>query len=149
MSGALTHSPSHIVVYLLEDAGLASLPSSGNDWPAFNARGTDTPDNQIVVSGTSPEKKGRIQVSGVTVEHYGIQFKVRATDYETAWAKIEAIKNQVETSVKRKSLTVDASTYLIHAFARRSGPIYLGLEPEETARDLFTANYVVSIVQTS
>ena len=147
MSGSLTHSPADVIRYLLIDLSLGTLPSASGDWPIIANRELDSPDNLITVFDTAGLRNGRV-ADGEVQEHEGFQIRVRAGTQTVGQAKINAIKQAIDNSVLNKSVVIGASTYIVYAISRRSGPFYLGQDVETSKRIVFTINAVVALRQT-
>ena len=148
MSGSLSHSPADIIQQLLIDLSLATDPVDSGSWPVFSANEPDSPDSLIVIYDTAGLTFGRIQRSGETCEHKGIQISVRGTDSEAAFNKIEAIATALDETVNKNYPTIGSSSYIVYSVNRQSGPIAAGREPG-TNRMLFTLNATVVLNQLS
>jgi len=147
MSTRLSHTPADIIRWLLIDLGVGTEPEDEGDWPIYAGNEPNLPDPLIIVYDTSGITQGRIQRTGETVEHHGIQFQIRGVDYPTTWTKADELRQVIDEQVKYSKLTVDDSKYTIHAITRQSGPIALGKE-QGTHRFLFTLNAIVSLCET-
>jgi len=151
MSGALTHSIAAIMQQVIVDLSLADLPSAAqtsSDYPIFYGTLPDNPDDSILVSGTAGTSDGRNMIDGGQAQHHGFTVLVRSSNYATAFSKANAIKQSLDTTVERTSVTVASSVYRVQSVSTRPGPISLGKE-ELTKRELFTVNATVDLTQTT
>ena len=126
---------------------MAVQPSAGPAalWPAYIGRmpdGKQTATNLIVVYDTEPRQDGRLMRTGERIEHPGLQFRVRAVDYLTGHKKLAIIAAALDV-IKRQTVTVDGTAYLIHAIKRIGGIIQLGTD--EVGREGFTFNATATI----
>lgn len=146
LAAALTHSPADIIGALLVSLGLGTDPEAAGSWPVNVSNEPTDPDSCITVYDTSGRTEGRFQTSGETQEHQGIQIRVRAADHATAWTKIHAILNTIDTGVYDEIVAVESESYLVHNVTRTGGVLSLGKE-DSSDRRLFTLNAIVSVRQ--
>jgi len=127
--------------YLIAEL-IVSLPSLESDWPIYKASLPDVIDNACAIYDTTPRIETRLRVSYPTT-HYGLQIKIRATNYETGKAKIKAILALLETTQNEViTLGDDLCIYKIVCLSNMSGVISLGQEVGTTKRRyLFTLNF--------
>lgn len=149
MPGLLTHPPADITRYLLISLGEGVLPSAGGSWPVYAAQTPNSPDNMVVVLGTSNTHQGRTHYDGEVQERHGVQILVRCITYPVGSTKANAIGIALDQDVYDTAIVIGSSTYNVHAFSRTSGPIDLGKETPDSKRDLFSINATVSLRQTS
>lgn len=155
MSGSLSHMPSDIILQLLVDKGDGTLPSANGIWPVFSTREPDKPDSIITIYDTTSKLEGRDHTSGEMVEHYGIQFRIRAADPNDGWRKANAIKTTIDTNTLRTVVSIAdttgtaTSSYRIQAITRTSGILSLGKEQSgKVKRNIFTINAIAAILET-
>jgi hypothetical protein len=144
----LTNSPADVLRWLIVQLGLGTNPDDDGSWPVYDSNEPSSPDDLIVVYDTAGEIQGREHHSGRSLEHYGAQIQVRGSSKAVAWAKVDALVQSLEESVKNTLVTVSTLTYIIHAVTRRSGPMLLGREPA-TSRVLYSLNVVFTVSQVS
>lgn len=155
MSGSLNHSPAHVIRDLLVTLGLGTDPDDGGSWPIFVSREPNTPDSVITLYDTASRMQGRRMVNGITVEHYGIQVRVRDAGPTGAWVKANALAVALDQTIALDDVTVEdtdgtgSSTYKVYTVSRVSGPLSLGKETPTSKRNLFTINAVAAIRQTA
>jgi len=79
MPGTLTHSPSDIVRQLLVNLALGVDPTTDetSDWPIYESREPDLPDDCITVYNTADKLQGRTMTDGETQGQEGIQVRIR------------------------------------------------------------------------
>jgi len=146
---ATQHSPAHILHQAFIDDAVGVDPSTDADWQAFiNALPDDDSfrHNALCVRDTTGILDGRIQGTGETVEHPGIQIRIRGVDFETARAKAASIATVVDGWI-RKAVTVGGTNYTIQAFTRTGAILALGNEEQDRhRRSHFTVNGIVTIL---
>ena len=143
-SDDLQHSPCYIVDSYLIAEEIVSLPSSSGSWPLHKSSMPDDIDNACAIYDTTPLVDTRISKSYPNT-HYGLQIKVRASDYETGKAKADAIFALLET-VQNSSVEFDDYEYEIRTARPATGVIALGQEYQSTKRRyLFTINFISTI----
>ena len=104
----------------------------------------DDIDNACAIYDTTPLVDTRISKSYPNT-HYGLQIKIRASDYETGKAKANAIFALLET-VQNSSVEFDDYEYEIRTVRPATGVIPLGQEYQTTKRRyLFTVNFISTI----
>jgi len=137
----LAFSPCYIIgAYLIAEA-IVSLPSLESGWPIYTSSLPDVINNACAIYDTTPRLETRIRISYPTT-HYGLQIKIRASNYETGKAKIKAILALLETVKNEIIILDDLETYRIVCFSNMSGIISLGQEVGTTKRRyLFTLNF--------
>lgn len=141
---------------MLVDLGMGFLASSYKEWMVYATVEPDnpnTPDNIITVYGTSGQLDGRFQIDGEVQEHYGIMIRVRANHPRTGYQKIKAIALKLDQEVNAAVVSIPDETgtgvtlYTVHCATRTSSMLSLGKDRENSGRDLFTINYLMSITQ--
>ena len=134
-----------IADYIINDAAKMTSPNVSGDWPLYISSmpdGNDVPDNCGAIYDTTDLKDGR-QMNGPVIRHYGIQLRIRSTDYQTGWIKIEDISSDLD--ILSSEYTVSSIVYTIQNVSRTSPIVALGMEPGTTRRFHFTMNYLVTI----
>jgi len=151
MAGSLAEDPALIMLNMLDDLSLAGYPDDGqtdSDWPMFVGVFPDNPDQAILLTNTAGVDKGRFMVGGEHQEDYGVTISVRAAKQSTAFDKAKAIKDALNETVLRTSVTIGSNVYEVQAVTTTPGPIYAGKE-EASQRKIFTVNAVVDVRQTA
>ncbi len=148
MSGALTHPPSKVLRQALVDAGAGTLPADEGSWPISASQERNKPDAVITVFDTASRLDGRTMPDGVMQEHYGIQVKVRDSDFQQAYTKASEIQDILDSTFNYTGVTVDSSAYVLEAVTRTGGILSLGKEPG-SKRNMMTINAVAAIRQTT
>lgn len=153
MAGALTHSPARVVAKLLVDMGQASdgTAASPGTWPAFWGKERDTPDECMTLRDTAPREHARDAWPGGYLQDEGVQLRVRSRTHAVGWAKGSAVLEALN-SVAHQTVTVTdpgqpARSYDVWTVDRQGGLIHLGKETPTSARDVFTANLLVTVRQ--
>lgn len=152
---SLQNSPADIVRWLMIANGWGSDPTildgSGNPtgaWPIYAGAEPSSPDNVITLYDTAPTMEGRIQYTGEQVHHWGIQARVRATDYTTGWAMAQLIHDRWSQSLHTQYVTIGSTQYCVHSVSG-SRIQSLGKDAPSTKRSLFTVNATVMLVSVS
>lgn len=146
----MNHSPADICRRLLIGLGQLTDPlpwetGVGLAWPGFVSAEPNVPDNCVTLKDTQGSDDGRVMTDGEPQDHFGFQVRVRGTDHAAAWAKADAIRTALAMSVDNRTVSIDASTYTVHAIARIGQAINLGKDTPTSRRSLFTINAVVAI----
>lgn len=136
------HSPAQVLRQLLIDFGFGfdgtTLPAPA--WSCYASSEPDVPDNCITVYDTAGQTFGREQNLGDTLEHYGLQFRVRSSVYDVGFVKTRALSKMLDESVRLNTVNVDDATYLVYS-VNRTGPILpLGKDTPASKRNVFTVN---------
>lgn len=142
-------TPAVAITQLLTQTGYGITPTGKavDVWPVYFSGlpdGSSVPDNCICVYDTAGKTQGRYMRNGKTVSFPGIQIKVRANDYETAFRKIAAIAGLLD-STNRVSVSKGSDIVTI-ASITRGNPISIGKELGNRPRDAFTINAILSFV---
>lgn len=148
----LGHSPAYVLRTLLIELGVAVEPIIGNEttsWQAFTSNEPDLPDDCITTTDTAGRLDGRLAISGETVEHYGVQIKIRSSVFHDGWQKANEISTVLDDSVYQEALVIDSSQYLIHAVTKSGGIANLGRDRPNGNRSLFTLNVTIDIQRIS
>lgn len=112
MSGQLGHNPADIVAQLLDDLGLANIEDTGTGdpltgWTVFSIHLPESPEQAILVKDTEARMFGRLQPTGVTTLHYGIQVLCRSSvDPVTPFKRAKLILEYFDTEVRREIVTL-------------------------------------------
>ena len=145
---ALLSSPAFVLAsYIIEQViGSMTNPDDGSDWPIYISKMPDGPQVKTscgAVYDTSGLKDGRIMDGGVT-QHHGVQLKIRSSNHNTGWAKIETIALALD-AVLNATITISIVLYKIYNITRTSPIISLGSEPGTQERQLFTINFLLTL----
>jgi hypothetical protein len=144
MTGLLHHTPAQILQQLLIDLGVATDVSDDEAWPVYFGLQPETPDDSICTYDTTGVLGGRDQISGEMQEHYGVQIRVRSEGVNDGVIKALELCSQLDTNVKRESVVLGASYYLVWAVTRTSTINSLGTDGTSRRR-LWTINALMSI----
>jgi len=143
-SDDLQHTPCFIVGSYLIANGIVSLPSLSNDWPLYKSFMPETISDACTIYDTIPFIDKRISKSYPNT-HYGLQIKIRTSDYATGEAKAKMILAILET-VQNASVEFGDYEYEIRTVRPVSGVISLGQEYNNTKRRyLFTINFISAL----
>lgn len=148
----LGHSPAYVLRTLLIELGVGVEPIIGNTttaWQAFTSNEPDLPDNCITTTDTAGRLDGRLAISGETVEHYGVQIKIRSSDFHVGWRKANEISTVLDEAVYDETLVIDSAQYQIHAVTKSGGIANLGRDRPNGNRSLFTLNVTIDIQRIS
>lgn len=148
MSGLLTHSVNDVIRRLLVNDGQGTLPSAAGSWPIGVER-PDSPDDCVTVTETTGRRDGRTMTDGEVIEHPGIQVEVRSADHNTGFLKAKQIATYCDEQVRNSGVTFEGKHYNIVNVSRVGVVMSIGRESPESARELFTFNAMVTLVQTN
>ena len=125
-----------------------SLGTAAGTWPVLVSFLPNTPENAICVYDTAGTMNGRLMVSGLKIEHPGIQIRVRGSSYLLARAKAYAIAEMLDEQ-RRVSIALDSEdSYTIHNVSRSGTVVPIGIEEEgDRRRHHFTINAVTTITK--
>ncbi len=142
----LLTSPAFILATYLIGQGLMTDPVDNDEWPLYVSFMPDSSDVKTDcgtlydIPGT---KDGRL-MAGEVIQHFGFQLKIRSSDYNTGWAKAEAIATNLD-SVNNNVETVEGEDYQICNVSRVEPIVALGTEAGTKQRRLFTINFLVTV----
>ena len=134
--------------YIIDVITLLQTPSGAAVWPCyvgFMPDGDFVPDDSVCIYDTAGVKDGRLMV-GPTIQHYGIQLRIRSTEYQEGWTRADAISSGLD-AVVNYDLDYNGETYHIYNVSRTTPIVPLGMEEETKRRWLFTANFLVTVSQ--
>jgi hypothetical protein len=143
----MEHSPAYIISRHLINEGLVTSPSSFVDWPIYVGSlpdGNETKNNAVSCNDTESVKDGRSMVSGETLFHSGVQLILRATAYNTGYAKIDDLKDALE-DVKRTTVSVSGTDYRLDSITLTTDIVVIGQEEGSKRRELFSLNFIVTL----
>ena len=146
-SEQLLTSPATILrAYIVNILATMNLPSTKRVWPLYVSHlpdGNNVRTDAGVVYDTSGLNDPR-QMNGFVPQHFGVQFRIRAKDYDAGWTKIEDIATDLD-AVNNVSIIVDSVEYELHNISRTSPILALGIEPGTKRRYGFTVNFIMTI----
>lgn len=147
MSGPLIHSADIVIKYLLIAAGHGSTSLANAAWPIYVGNEPSKPDEVITLYSRNLYHKGKTH-RGTVTELFGLDLRLRASEYALGVNKILSIKNFLDQVNNKEVIvpemvsvgtTVPTATYQISNFSRngvRSGTaqyLYLGKERQQNA----------------
>jgi len=142
----LSDSPASLLQFVLIGEGAGVQPPAA-PWPIYVGRlpdGSNIEDQAIAVYDTEPRQDGRL-MAGEKIEHPGMQFRVRADDYQTGFQKLSAIAAILD-SVKNQAVLGDSlNAYTVNAITRIGGVIPIGTDDQ--GREGFTLNVTSTITE--
>lgn len=139
----LDHSPADVVRWLLINLGVGTDPDDEGSWPIFCDGEGDTPDNAITVYNTSGIVHGEVHYNGEVQEHYGLQFRLRATKSTVAWPKINELMLTIDQVINNDVVTIDGTSYYVECIPRTGTVLALG--KADGKRYVYTLNSTVSL----
>lgn len=140
----MKHPPSKILYTYLVSEGIFIAPGDSGAWPLFTTSTPDKPDKVGTIYDTTGNLDGILQKTGVQIEHYGIQVRIRDRSYEVGWNKAREVYDKALVT-KQETVTVGATSYLIQAFIPTTSVVPLGVEEGTNRRELFTVNFIATI----
>ena len=148
MPGLLTHPVNRIVAQLIVDLGYGVEPNVRNPaaWSVYYAGEPPDPDEVITVRSTEGLDDGTTQFDGVLQEWYGLQVRVRSTNEDGGWAKINPLAVTLH-ALSNQLVTVDGTQYLVASVGLRGGPTSLTKGDPASSRSIHVLNALASIDQ--
>jgi len=143
----MDYSPAYIMSRFLIDAGLVIDPQDSGDWPIYVGLIPDddvVKDDVVACVDTDPLKDGRIMEDGENIFHYGFQLLIRATAYNTCYAKAQELALELET-INRDTVVISGTTYRLDNVTQTTGVLLLGQEDGSKRRELFSVNFLVTL----
>jgi len=168
MPGLLYHSAATVIKYLLIGAGHGSASLSGDSWPIFVGNEPSTPDEVITLYARNLFHKGKDH-RGEVSEFYGLDLRLRASEYALGDYKILSIKDYLDKvnnvrvdvpSMTSVGVVVPGATYSVANFTRTgtyrgtTHYLHLGKERSQTSgtdivpvsqREIFTFSGKVNL----
>jgi len=137
------HTPAEVLRASFVAAGLGVLRSQqeAGAWPIYVGHMPDDPDAAVCLYDTSGRMDGR--VPDETITKPGFQLRVRAGDHRTAYTRIQALQQHLDT-IYRRTVAVGGDSYIIQAVRQTSTVLALGREPGGERRTLFTLNGTIT-----
>ena len=143
----LQKSPASIMAYyIINELAKMTDPSDGDTWPLYDSFLPDGPQVETDcgaiydTSGIADER----YMSGPTIPHEGIQIRIRSSEKNTGYVKIEDIANALD-AVTLDSFEIVALEYELQNVSRSSPIASLGVEPGTKRRYHYTVNYLLTI----
>ena len=146
MSGDINHDIQEIVAQLLIDLAQGSDVEMADDWPVYESKMPDSPDNAICIYNSEGFLGGRSQPDGQTQEKYGIQIKVRSKLLD-GYVKLKHIGSTFDQQLVPMSVIIDTDEYTITSMKRMSSIIPLGMDAT-SRRSTWVLNFLASITRT-
>ncbi len=139
-------SPAEVIRQMLLTSALVTAPAAKADWPCYVSNmpdGDGVKNEAVAVYDTNPLVDGREMRTGEVIEHFGVQVKVRSTEYRIGWNKITAIADRC-ASVIRTNVIVDDFTFTLQNVT--TGRVLPnGVEEGTKRRNIFTLNCTVTM----
>ncbi len=132
-------SPANIIRELLMDL-------DSGQWTIFVSFLPGVPDEAICIYDTAGKIDGRLMSTGETIEHPGIQIRVRGRDYEGTWEKVVSIVKILDSIKRIPVVFSEEEAYIVHSVSRHGAVIPLGIDETDNHRHYhFTANMTVTL----
>jgi hypothetical protein len=120
------------------------LTNPVSDWPGYIAQLPTNPNNAVVAMDQAGITEGRLQSTGETIGHPGLQFLVRAETFEEGYQKANEICIAMDL-VRNTIVVIGSNSYTLLAVSKRGTTVYLGTD--ENNRSMFSINIIVSVRQ--
>ena len=134
----MNHTPAEMILKYIRDSGLAT------GWATTYAKMPVEPVNIISVFDNMSQLDGKIMRTGQTVEHPGIQVRVRSEPYKDGWLKAQAILESMSQMLRETIvLTNPDQVYKIQAFTVTGSLMYIGQAEKQQGQN-FTFNGTIS-----
>jgi len=143
----LQTSPASIIAYyIISEMEKMTDPSDKDDWPLYISHlpdGTAIKTDAGAIYDTTGIQDIR-SMNGKVPEHPGIQIRIRSSNYETGYAKIEDIARDLD-DVFNASIEIDSAEYEIQNISRTSPIVSMGVESGTKRRFHFSVNYILTL----
>ena len=136
----MNHSPAEISASFLKTVELFTEP--GGEMPLYIGSLPDELTDAAVVIDTAGRIEGRRLPSGVYQEQYGIQIKLRSSNYKVGWVFLQTVCDYL-SSVQNETVTVEDDSYVLDT-ANQTSPVF-ALGQDEKRREMFTTNFLLMI----
>jgi len=129
--------------YIINNLSLMTDPDDRADWPLYISSMPDDEVNCGAIYDTAGVLDGKL-MTGEVIIHPGIQLSIRSNDYETAYAKIEAITLALD-DINWDTIVVEGTTYQLQNVSRATPIFPLGSERGYKRRFIFVVNFLMSL----
>lgn len=147
MTLQLTRTPADVFAEFLVLNELATRPESQLSWPCYAGSFGTAGDDAVCVYTTAGQLNGRLQRGGKTLQHYGVQVRVRSYDAQVAYAKTVEVCALADSTLRYDFVYRDMQIRF-QAISRRSDIIELGEVEEQGRRSHFTVNFLFAAIET-
>lgn len=138
----MMHTPAEIVQQHLISESYGNSADDDGDWPTFYSSLPDDENEAICVYDAEGLADGRIQRTGETILHFGVQVRVRAKTHTEAWKKVHALLPVLDGTF-RALVTVEETIYRIQAIHIIAPPV-----PWRVADDKMRKSFSVNCLTT-
>ena len=83
----MIHSQADILAKYLHNEDLLTQQATDDEWPTTVGFMPESDEDAIAVFNTTPKLSGRLHKTGLTLEHPGIQIRVRSQDEQVGYGK--------------------------------------------------------------
>lgn len=142
------HSPAELLAESLYDLGVATRPGQPGDWPLYVSSMPNIPHECMTLYDTVGVARSRNLKTGEGLNSYGLQLRVRSRSYGAGWDKALSVHSVIET-IQNGEVEIGGETVVIQSVSPTSPPSHIGVEEGTTRRDIFTANYLASLIRQS
>lgn len=115
-------------------------------WSSFVSKLPDEPDDAFALYDSRGRSDGRYLNEGDTLEHPGVQLRVRSLSYSRGYEKIKALASILD-AVKRVAIYDGTTLFQLNSITRTTELLSLGADKSEHRRQ-FTTNYICAIGDT-
>lgn len=143
----MSHPSSEILIkYLIDETELFTLSTRGSTWPIFQnvLPGNKNIQSAGVIFDTGGILDGRLMSTGETIDHPGIQVRVRSKDPSSGYNKLKDVCDKFASIHNASVEMADGTEYVINSITRISTILPIGIDPETKLFE-FTVNFIVSI----
>ena len=137
---ALSTSVISIIQTYLVGEGIVTEPSDGGDWPLYTSHLPDVIGDCGAIYDRSGKLDGKLS-NGEVISHPGIQLSIRSDDYETGYAKAEAIALLLD-GVNKETVVIGTDSYLLQNVSRAA---FIISNIDAKRRFLFMVNFLVTL----
>jgi hypothetical protein len=138
-------SPASILRKLLIDASLAP-DSTTQTWSPFVSQLPDDPDTSMALYDTAGVLQGRIMRTGEQIEKYGVQIRMRSSNYAGVFSKAVSIRDYLDFLMPGAIVAVPGESWRIQNISRSSGILTTGIEVDG---DRKRHNLIINVLVTA
>lgn len=145
----LENTPSDIIASLMTQPSGSQFsdPVVKLAWPVYISElpdGQGVPNEAAAIYDTHGRILARFLASGNVVQDYGIQVKIRATNYRDGYIRLGQLAKFFST-VKHQTVTIASVSYVVDTIMQTSPVISIG--QDERRRAMLTVNFMLSLIE--
>ena len=147
VTSSMSLVPSSVMAqYLISTLEIFNATNPAADWSLYQAFLPDSDaakDDIAAIFDTTPRTQGK-HMGGALDQRYGVEFLIRATDYETGFQKAKTLLDSLQNK-SQVSETIGGTTFVIENISSVTGVTALGTEKSSKQRFIFSVNLLATI----